>query len=144
MAQGIAGDGFEAGSKWIEAANLTPQEFTSIVSNLNYGLLNSKNGADTGRWIEWAAANLPAGESDKIIRNLVGSWTGHDFQAVGDWLNATPDSPTKTTSIGAYAEMLARSEPAAATQWAMTLPPGSERDAALKRIQESRPHGTPP
>jgi hypothetical protein len=144
LAGSIARDGFEAGSKWIAAAGLTQQELTSIITGLNVGLPNSNMGSETGRWIEWAAANLPAGERDKSIQNLVSQWTGSDFQAVGKWINATPAGPTKTTSIRAYAETLSRyGQPAAAAQWAMTLPPGKDLDETLKQIHNNWPKNDP-
>lgn len=63
---------------------------------------------------------------------------------IGKWINATPAGPTKTTSIRAYAETLSRyGQPAAAAQWAMTLPLGKDLDETLKQIHNNRPKNDP-
>jgi hypothetical protein len=85
------------------------------------------------------SANLPTGNSVGHIEKLVRKWTKDDYQAAGKWLATTPASPTKNAAVRSYAETVSASDPATATQWAMTLPPGPDRDATLKHIQDHPP-----
>ncbi len=135
LARGVAGEGFEAGTKWIAAANLTKEELKNITS----GLSNHAKPAETGQWIEWLGETFPNGESNHKIRSQVSNWTQSDYQAAGKWLATTPDGPVKNVSIRAYAETISRYEPETAAQWAMTLPPGNERDDTLKEIYSKWP-----
>jgi hypothetical protein len=130
LAPGIAQDGFKSGSEWLVSVNPTPEELSSVLQRM----ANGGKVDETARWVEWAADVLPAGEGAECIFHMMRNWTGSDFQAAGQWINACPDSPMKYTAIRAYAEMLARTEPEAASQWAMTLPPGEKRDTTLKNI----------
>lgn len=52
---------------------------------------------------------------------------------MGEWLAATFDGPVRTTSIQACARTISQHQPQTAAQWAMTLPPGQDRDKTLKR-----------
>jgi hypothetical protein len=63
------------------------------------------------------------------------SWTTSDYQAAGKWLAAAPEGPAKISAIHAYAETVAKADPQAATQWALTLPAGNEREETLRRIR---------
>ncbi len=48
-------------------------------------------------------------------------------------------APAENTAIRAYAETISKYEPAAAAQWAMSLPPGKDRDQTLKSIYQNWP-----
>ncbi|MES2660174.1 MAG: hypothetical protein V4689_16240 [Verrucomicrobiota bacterium] len=134
LAQNAAKEGFEAGSKWIENAGFTPDQLIEI-SGFSYNV----RGDETGQWVEWMGENLPEGKSSNGIRNMVRNWTENDYQAAGKWLAATPDGPAKNISIRTYAETVARYEPESAAQWAMTLPPGKDREETLKNIYQRWP-----
>jgi len=137
LAGNAAKDGFEAGSKWIESAGFTPEQLAGIGSS---GFSWSVKGDDTGKWVEWMGKTLPAGkESESGIRNMVGNWTRNDYQAAGRWLSSAPDSPTKNVSIRSYAETVSKYEPETAAQWAMTLPPGKDREQTLRSIYQNWP-----
>jgi hypothetical protein len=132
---GLAQEGFATASQWITSANLTPTELESITEGLSHSIKNE----ETGQWIDWVSQKLPAKASDSRIGELVSGWTQRDYQAAGKWLASTPASPTKNTAIRSYAETVSQHDPATATQWAMTLPPGPDRDATLKHIQDHSP-----
>ena len=130
-------DGFESGSKWIESAGFTQEQLAGIG---NGGFSYNVKGNDTGKWVEWMGATLPPGkESESGIRNMVSNWTQNDYQAAGKWLSATPDGPAKNVSIRSYAETVSKYEPETAAQWAMTLPPGKDREQTLARIYQNWP-----
>ena len=135
LARGLAEEGFTSASRWIAGANLTPTEFENIADDLNYPTRSN----ETGQWIDWIGEKLPAVKSEAKIREIMGEWTQLDYQAAGKWLASTPASPTKNTAVRSYAETVSKYDPATATQWAMTLPPGPERDATLKHIRDRSP-----
>lgn len=86
---------------------------------------------------------FPADQIERSVSTLIGTWTRKDYQAAGQWLAATPDGPTKTIAIRSYAVTVAGTEPETAAQWAMTLPPGKDRDSTLKQIYENWPKSDP-
>lgn len=135
LAHEVKNAGFEAGTRWVDDSKLTPAELEGFVRGLN-GRLKSE---EQGQWIEWIGEKLPAKESARNIKSLVSEWTRTDYQAAGKWLSATADGLTKHTAIRSYAETIASYEPATAAQWAMTLPPGKQRDETLGNIYENWP-----
>ena len=140
LASDAAREGYESATSWMAAAKLTPAELESFARD---GLSDINMHGEAGRWIEWIGATFPRGQTDEGIRNLVCQWTNDDYQAVGKWLDTTPAGYAKNIAVSEYAGMLARYEPATAAQWAMTLPPGAERDATLVKIHDSWPTKTP-
>ncbi len=134
LAQIAEKQGFEAGSKWIESADLTSQQLVEI-SDLGHSIKLE----ESGRWVEWMGAKLTGEKSKNSIRSIVCHWTEKDYKAAGKWLAATPAGPTKNISIRSYAEAVAKYEPESAAQWAMTLPPGEDRDETLESIYQKWP-----
>jgi hypothetical protein len=131
----LAAEGFTAATQWIASANCTPAELENIAGNLGISIKRD----EAGPWVNWVGKQLPAGKSEAPIRSIVRRWTENDHQAAGKWLASTPASPTKNTAIRSYAETVSKYDPATATQWAMTLPPGPDRDATLQHIQAHPP-----
>ena len=136
LGQKAVREGFEAGSKWIAS---TGPDLEWLVKSS--GLTYHNYREESGQWIEWIGVNLPVEKSKNCISKMVQNWTKTDYEAAGKWLAATPDGPTKTISIRSYAETLAKYEPASAAQWAMTLPPGKDREETLKNIYQKWPDG---
>ena len=128
-------DGFDSAVTWLAKASLTPPELDGFVGRLTHSIKIE----ETGKWIEWMGENLPAGKANGDIRSMVRHWTTDDYQAAGKWLAATPDGPAKNISIRSYAETVANYVPESAAQWAMTLPPGQDRDETLKHIYHAWP-----
>ena len=137
LVQGLAAqESFESASHWIAAAKFSPEELQNFADGLSDTTTTT---GKQGQWIEWVGQTLPAGKSDASIRNLVRRWTENDYQAAGKWLSSTPDGPAKHTAIRSYAETVSRYDPDTAAQWAMTLPPGKDRDETLKNIHDNSP-----
>ncbi len=128
----VAGEGFTSATQWFAGAGFTPAELEIVTGTLFVYIKKE----DSEQWIQWVSENLPAGKSEYPIRRIVGRWAETDYQAVGQWLSTAPASPTKNVAIRSYAEAVSAYDPATATQWAMTLPPGPDRDATLKHIQD--------
>jgi cell fate (sporulation/competence/biofilm development) regulator YlbF (YheA/YmcA/DUF963 family) len=135
FADAVGKDGFDAGSKWIAEAKLTPAELESLASDLS----GSVKDGEQGKWIEWIGKTLPPEKIENDIRNLVSNWTRNDYQAAGKWLAAAPAGPAKDASVRSYAETISKYEPETAAQWAMTLPPGKDRDRTLRSIHRNWP-----
>jgi hypothetical protein len=135
MARNISEEGFDAVQSWISKSKLSPEESARFAAGLSY--FNTKQ--DTGRWIDWMAANLPTEQLRDNVDNLIGQWTQQDYQAAGKWLAASSDGPAKNASVSAYAMIVAEYEPQTAVQWALTLPEGQERQATFESIYQNWP-----
>ena len=129
-------EGYATATRWVANEKFSPAELEKIGQDFHQ--FRKSDGA--GAWIDWMGANLPTQTSVGHIDRLVRKWTESDYQAAGKWLATTPASPTKNTAIRSYAETVSTLDPATATQWAMTLPPGPDRDATLKHIQAHPPN----
>jgi hypothetical protein len=139
VAHTLANQGYESATQWLAKSDLPPLQLESIA----YNLCDAIPLKETGQWIEWVAATLPADRAKFPIRAYVNRWTQNDYQAAGEWLATTPDSPFKNSAISQYAETVSHYAPESAAQWAMTLPPGDGRDTALKQIYQNWPKGDP-
>ncbi len=124
---------FATSEKWLENAKLSPSERTILADNIPGYPFRSD---DSGKWIEWIDESLPTEKAGPKIAGFVRTWAQNDYRATADWLATTPDGPAKSTSIRTYAEVVAEYQPETARQWAEGLPPGNDREAALKVIAE--------
>jgi len=138
LADGIAKDGFEAGSKWMTDNKLTPGETIVLASTIGY----SAQSSEKGQWIAWMGENLGKGERDQQIRSTVINWTRSDYRAAGEWLASAPEGPTKMASVKGYVAAVSKYDPQTATQWALTLPVGEERNSALNTVFQNMPKET--
>jgi hypothetical protein len=139
MARTTDHQGYDELTGWIEDAELTQKEKAQFADGLTY--FTTK--ADTGRWVDWLAGSLPADKLADPVKELVGEWTQQDYLAAGKWLSEAADGPAKTSAVEAYAEAVAEYEPQVAAQWAMTLPPGPQREATLRSIYQNWPSSDP-
>ena len=135
LGHGACLEGFDTASRWLASADLTQKELATFA----IGLPQFIEAEESGQWIEWAGKILPTGNSEMSVRNLVSNWTTKDFQAAGKWLTTTPAGPTKNVSIRSYAETVSKYEPETAAQWALTLPPGEDREQTLEKIYQNWP-----
>jgi hypothetical protein len=139
FSRGFRENGFQAGSKWLASANLSPDELDRFCGELT---LNYR-GDEHAEWIEWIGGNIPPGRSDGPIMDLIRRWTTEDYEAAGKWLRAAPDGPTKNAAIRSYALTVFKHDPETAMQWIMTLPPGRDSDNTLKNIHMNWPKDDP-
>ncbi len=103
----------------------------------------SAKAAERGQWIDWIGKTLPPDKASGCIWQNVTAWTKADYQAAGKWLSSTPDGPRKIAAIQAYAGAVASSAPKNASQWAMTLPPGKDREQTFRSIHRNWPKDDP-
>jgi len=132
LTESLAKDGFANATQWLAGADLTPDELKRFANQLP----SSAKAGERGQWIDWIGKTLPPDKAADPIWQNVTDWTKTDYQAAGKWLAATPDGPAKIPAIRAYIGVVATTEPETATQWAMTLPLGKDRDEMLKRIRD--------
>ena len=130
LAEGAMKDGFEGATAWIEGAGLDVNGLATITNGIAYW----RTGDDTGKWIEWMAGNPLNGAWESKAGELMDQWTRTDYKAAGLWLSQAEDGPAKQAAVKSYAKTVAPYDPAAAVQWANTLPAGKDRDDLLEAI----------
>lgn len=133
LADGAMKDGFEGATSWIDGAGLDETEFTTMTQCIEHWRTRS----DTGKWIEWMAEKLPAGDWETKAGGLMDEWTRNDYKAAGAWLNGAAEGPAKQAAVKSYAQAVAPYDPEVAGQWARTLPAGPEREQLLEAIAEA-------
>lgn len=129
--------GFDATNQWLASAHLTAAESDAFVSTLVYSSIKE----DTVKWIAWVAENLPPERGNQQVSIMMHDWTLTDYQAAGKWLAIAPTGAAKNAAVQMYAATVSKYEPEAATQWAMTLPVGKDRDWTLRQIYDNWPKG---
>ncbi|MFY7817050.1 MAG: hypothetical protein ACOVRB_01660 [Akkermansiaceae bacterium] len=121
---------------WIGSANLSSEELVAATK----GMEQKVRVGETGPWLDWLAKNdIPDEEAKQRAYELASRWTDRDYQAVGQWLNRSPDSPEKAAVASAYAAKTYPYDPVGATQWLQTIPPGPDRTKALNTIYQAMP-----
>jgi hypothetical protein len=123
--------GFDSGKAWADAVVSTADEASSFL----WQAINTSANGDIPHWIEWAAAKFPDKVEKLGIDEGVRHWADSDYQAAGNWLTSLPDGPLKIQAIQGYVDGVKTLDPEVARQWALTLPPGPEREEMLKRIK---------
>ncbi len=142
LAMGVSGGGadFDSATRWMNGAGLSPKELGLIADRKLAYHINPK---ETGRWIEWLAGKLPADAAHDQTWKLFEEWTRKDVRAAGNWLANAPDSPTKHTAALAFAEKIFPHDRETAIRWALTVPPGPQRDITLKELYDAWPRNSP-
>lgn len=135
MGRNLEEENLDAVRDWISSAKLNPEEIAYFADGISY--FNTQK--DTGRWIEWMATTLPPDKLAENVDGLIGQWTQHDYLAAGTWLSNAKAGPAKDAAVSTYAVTVAEYEPQIAEQWAMTLPPGGERQKTLADIYQNWP-----
>ena len=139
LAHGVAKEGFDEATRWIEVNEFSPEEIEQISGTIGYAAKSSEK----GQWIEWLGENLSGDVRDRRINGIVRNWTSEDYRAAGEWLSESPEGPTKQAAVSSYAETVAEYDPQTAAQWALTLPAGEKRDSTLEGIYREWPDKTP-
>ena len=118
---------------WIGSANLSSEELVAATK----GMQDKVRVGETAQWLDWLTKNdIPDDVSKERAFELAARWTEKDYQAVGQWLNSSTDSPEKAAVAGAYAAKAYPYDPENAMKWIQTLPQGPDRTKALKTIYQ--------
>ncbi len=129
LAHTLRNEDFASATAWIEET-LQPEELADFGDGLHY----HDTKANSGEWVGWMARELPPEKMGGKVQNIVSQWTREDYKAAGTWLTQAPDDAAKAPAVRAYAETVAEYEPQTAEQWALTLPPGKDRQETLEAI----------
>ncbi|MBK1883511.1 hypothetical protein JIN85_13875 [Luteolibacter pohnpeiensis] len=125
--------GFEAGSAWLEQADLSKADLELMTSD---GLSADIISSDTSKWLNWMNDKLSPEQAETAISTTLANWTKTDYHAVAGWLNQQPEGRLKQTGIQSFASTLAAYEPTAAAEWALSLAPGDARQKTLQSVYE--------
>jgi hypothetical protein len=130
LADKIAAGGFEKATAFMKANQLSEDEISSLVRNLNY----SETKDDTGKWLDWMSTQtLDAKDSQRRAESLVRNWTESDYKSAGEWLNQSQAGPVKDAATRSYIKTVAPYDSEVAVQWADTLP-ADKKGKAMKDI----------
>ncbi len=132
LARSVSERGFAAAAGWTE--ELTPGEAEAFAAGISHNRTK-----DVDQWIEWSARTLSEANMHNVVRELMSDWARNDLQAAGSWLAQAPDDDAKIPAVQAYAGTAAALDPHTATQWALALPPGEERQSTLRTIHNRWP-----
>jgi hypothetical protein len=123
-------------SDWLGSANLSSDELVGATKDMQQKV----RVGETAQWLDWLTKiEIPDEISKERAFELATRWTEKDYQAVGKWLNSSPDTPERTAVAGAYAAKAYPYDPAGAMQWIQTLPQGPDRTKALETIYQGMP-----
>lgn len=122
---------FSAATEWLDSPELGREDRKTILDSLSYQSVKE----NPDQWLDWVA-NDETG-STEATTNILRDWTRADYISAGQWLQNREAGPTKDTAVLSYADTLAPYEPAAAAQWAETLPAGDDRTELLQTIYQS-------
>lgn len=135
----IAAEGFDSATTWLADAKLTEKERSAF----GEGLAEQIKDGDQAKWIGWMETNLPDSNVHNSIFLTVADWTRKDPRAAGEWLASTEEGIARTHGIRAYSMEVAPYDPATAEQWALTIPPGKNRNTALRGVHGNWPKSDP-
>ncbi len=122
---------FSAATEWLDSPQLGEADRKTIIDSLSYQTVKE----NPGEWLDWVAKD-ETGSSDATT-NILSGWARADYISAGQWLQNQKPGPTKETAVHSYADTLAPYEPAAAAQWAETLPAGDDRTNLLQTIHSN-------
>jgi len=123
-------------SDLLQSANLSSEELVAATKDME----KKVRVGETGQWLDWLTKNdIPDEVSKERAFDLATRWTEKDYQAVGQWLINSPNSPEKTAVAGAYAAKAYPYDPENALKWIQTLPQGPDRTKALETIYQGMP-----
>ena len=92
-----------------------PDTATDRVLDMSLRVLSLSQPALAFQYLERTMPQRPGLE--KNIPAMIERWANTDLGGPGDWLNAHTASPVYTTTVKAYAKVLAKEDPAAAQVW---------------------------
>jgi hypothetical protein len=130
LGQNISQAGYDSAMTWIGEANLSEEEMAEFAQ----GVQPWQTKAETGKWITWMSEKFPKEEMAPRMSMLMRQWANDDYKAAGEWLNDFKNGPTKDVAVKSYADAVLPYDPAAAAEWAVTMPAGKEKTDLMGNI----------
>ena len=97
----------------------------------------SEQNENRTEWLGWIETNLEGEIAKATTSTMISRWSRANYQEAGEWIGNLVAGDMKNHAVYSYATTLAPYEPAAAAEWADTLPAGEDRTNALQTIYES-------
>lgn len=130
MSDSLFKEGFQSAANWLKTAGLQAAESDAITAAISYH--NTRG--ETGKWLDWMAGNPAETNRDSRVASLMGEWTRNDYRAAAGWLSGAKDGPAREAAVQSYAKTVAPYDPAAAAQWAETLPHQQKHAPLMREI----------
>lgn len=89
--------------------------------------------ADPRGTVEWAVAT----GREKYITSSLEEFSDHDPAAAAEWILENPAAPVSGVAVYIATDRSFRQNPEASARWAMQLPEGPRRDAAIESLQRN-------
>jgi hypothetical protein len=134
LIKGVILSGFEVGTEWINHTEFTPDQYMLV---FDIFAVNGGGADGSSQWIDWLIPRLPPEQVTGKVSKMVTSWAKQDYKSAGEWISGQANGVVKNAGIDAYSQVVAAYEPAVAVQWAMTLPPGEDRENALQGVYKN-------
>lgn len=133
LISGVLRNNIDEGLRWISDGRFTAEEIEADADRCFRGFTSEEH----RKWLGWLLQTYP---SEKVLTRIFpqhfSDWVQVDYQAAGEWLAAAEEGPAKTAAAGVYASSVANFFPETAAKWAVTLPPGENRNELLPRIYQ--------
>jgi len=118
-----------------EALRIIKTEFTPKEQRQHVYTLPAPD--DPERWADWVVKMDWDNKLNHPIGGFIRNWGTADPAGARAWLDQQPDSPVRNNAINNFALQLSSRRPSAAAEAALLLPPGRDRNHALKIISNS-------
>lgn len=131
--EAAAASGFESGKAALDLPDLSAEE----VRDFLMGCLSGDTRGELGSWITRAMEKFPNEEEKIDAPSMFYTWASKDYQSSGKWLSSLPPGALRDSFVKSYILGVMRVDPEVATQWALTLPPGKDRENSLHHIERA-------
>lgn len=125
--------GFESGKAALDLPDLSAEEVHDFLT----GCLDADAKGEFGNWITHAMEKFPNDEEQLDTTGVFYRWASSDYQSSGKWLSSLTAGPLRDSFVKSYILGVMRVDPEVATQWALTLPPGKDRENSLHYIERA-------
>lgn len=112
-----------------------PEAFTSAMMSSALFYLVRNDAAGTMAW----AASLPEAARPDITGLTFARWSANDPLSAAQYVSKNPAVPLSAANLQVVTTRLFTRDPETAVDWAVSLPPGPARDAALTKLRETIP-----
>jgi hypothetical protein len=131
--EAAAASGFESAKAALDLPDLRAEEMQDFLR----GCFNGDTRGELGSWITRAMEKFPNEEEKMNTTGVFYNWASSDYQSSGKWLSSLPAGPLRDSFVKSYILGVMRVDPEVATQWALTLPPGKDRENSLHHIEKA-------
>ncbi|MBK1884181.1 hypothetical protein JIN85_17310 [Luteolibacter pohnpeiensis] len=138
FAQSATKDGFEKGSRWLEASNFSEGEMELAIYGIADGINSNRlKSEEIAQWVTWFGAHVTQLKDENGIRQMMRKWLIKDYEAAGNWLSNCPaEFSLKAPMVQTYATSMAKIDPETAFEWVATLPAQRAKECVWEIFQD--------